>query len=426
MKKIKMAVVGYGNRGQVYADYSLDEPNELEVVAIVDPNEYKLQVAKERYGLSDGQVFTCYADFVKSGIKADIVANATMDQYHYQTALEILNSKHDMLMEKPVVADKSELMDIYNLANANGCNVFVCHVLRYSPFYKEVKALIDSGKIGDIISMEMNEHVWVPHYLSSYGRGKWKSESECGSPILLAKCCHDMDLICWLNGSTPAHIASFGHRSQFVLKNKPEGATDYCYNCPHANDCRYSAMKLYYDNDVMPFLFLDSLNKPYEDVTKEERLELLKTTDFGKCAYNMGGDVVDRQNLIVDFEDGSVAAFTLSGGTCRPDRYIHVVGTLGEIEGKLEENKFVFRKYNADAVWYSEEVIDLKDKIVNKVKFGGHSGGDYGIMHDIVRYLNGERTSASITLLKDSIGSHLLVYGAEQSRKTYKTVKIDA
>ena len=151
-----MAVVGYGNRGQVYADYSLDEPNELEVVAIVDPNEYKLQVAKERYGLSDGQVFTCYADFVKSGIEADIVANATMDQYHYQTALEILNSKHDMLMEKPVVADKNELMEIYNLANANGCKVFVCHVLRYSPFYKEVKALIDSGKIGDIISMEMN------------------------------------------------------------------------------------------------------------------------------------------------------------------------------------------------------------------------------------------------------------------------------
>ena len=425
MKKIKMAVVGYGNRGQVYADYSLDEPNELEIVAIIDPNEFKLQVAKERYGLSEGQVFTCYADFVKSGIEADIVANATMDQYHYQTALEILNSKHDMLMEKPIVSKKEELMDIYNLANKNGCKVFVCHVLRYSPFYKTVKAMIDDGKIGNIISMEMNEHVWVPHYLSSYGRGKWNSEQECGSPILLAKCCHDMDLICWLNRAKATHIASFAHRSNFVLKNKPADATDYCYNCPHSNVCKYSAMKLYYDNDVMPFLFLDSLNKPYEEVTKEERLELLKTDNYGKCAYNMGGDVVDRQNLIVDFEDGSVVAFTLSGGTSRPDRYIHVVGTLGEIEGKLEENKFVYRQYNENAISFTEEVIDIKDKIVNKVKFGGHSGGDYGIMHDIVRYLNGESASSSITLLKDSIASHLLVYGAEESRKTYKVVELD-
>lgn len=424
MKKIKIAVVGYGNRGQVYADYSLDEPNEVEVAAIIDPNPFKLQIAKERYQLSDGQVFLCYADFLKANIDADIVVNATMDQVHYQTAMEILHSKHHMLIEKPIVEKKEQLLEIQRLAKENNCMVFVCHVLRYSPFYKTIKKMIVDGKLGNIISMEMNEHVWIPHFLSSFCRGKWNSEAECGSPILLAKCCHDMDLICWLNGKPVKKVFSFGHRSHFVKENKPQGATEYCYNCPHEVTCKYSALNLYYRNDTMPFLVWDSFNKPYDEITPEEKMEFLKTNRYGKCAYDCGGDVMDRQNLIVDFSDNSVASFTLSCGASRTDRYIHIVGTDGEVEGKVEANKFVYRTYNAARVGYEEEIIDLSTQIVNNAKYGGHNGGDYGIMYDLVRYLNGDKSSMSITLLDDSVNSHLLVYGAEESRKTGKEVEV--
>ena len=197
MKKIKIAVVGYGNRGQVYADYSLDEPQEVEVVAVVDCNGYKLEIAKERYGLTDKQVFLAYKEFVASGLDVDVVINATMDQVHYETAIEILESNHDMLIEKPIVANREELVKIQKLAKEKGRNVFVCHVLRYSPFYKKIKDFLRTGILGKIVSMEMNEHVWIPHFLTSYVRGKWSKESERGSQILLAKCCHDMDLIAW-------------------------------------------------------------------------------------------------------------------------------------------------------------------------------------------------------------------------------------
>ena len=421
MKKIKIAVVGYGNRGQVYADYSLDEPDEVEVVAVVDPNEYKLKVAKERYGLQEEQLFTAYSHFAVSGIEADLVINATMEQNHYQTAMEILRSGHHMLIEKPIVSKKEELESIRDLAHKKGCQVFVCHVLRYSPFYKRVKAMLGEGKIGNIISMEMNEHVWIPHYLTSYIRGKWKSEAECGSPILLAKCCHDMDLIAWLNESAPKRVSSFAHRSHFVRKNRPQGATESCHQCPYEQTCKYSAMNLYYRHNQMPFLVLDSLDKPYAEITEEERLNNLKSSAYGRCAY-VDGDIMDRQNVLVDFEDGSVASFTLTGGACRPDRYVHIVGTDGEIEGKLEENKFVYRTYDPVTNGYREEVVDVSAQIVNKALYGGHSGGDYGIMHDLVRHLNGEKTSDSITLLADSIESHLLVYAAEESAKTGNTV----
>lgn len=425
MKKIKIAVVGYGNRGQVYADYSLDEPNEVEVAAVIDPNEYKLKVAKERYRMTDGQLFTSYADFVASGLEVDIVINATMEQYHYQTAMEILQSKHHMLIEKPIVSNKEELFDIQKAAKENGCMVFVCHVLRYSPFYKTIKRMILEGKIGKITSMEMNEHVWIPHFVGSYVRGKWGKETECGSPVLLAKCCHDMDLICWLNGaSRPAQVSCFGHRRQFIKENKPEGATEYCFDCALERECPYSALRMHYDHDVMPFLTWDSMNKPYNQIKKSEKEEFLRKDIYGKCVYDCGGDIMDRQNLLVDFADGSVATFTLSCGTCRPDRYIHIVGTKGEVEGKLEENKFIYRTYNRESVSFREEIIDITPQVVNKAKYGGHSGGDYGIMYDLVRYLNGERTSASITLLDDSIASHLLVYAAEESRKTERFVKL--
>jgi predicted dehydrogenase len=118
MKKIKIAVVGYGNRGQVYADYSLDEPQEVEVVAVVDCNDYKLEVAKERYGLSNQQVFSTYKEFLASGLKVDVVINATMDQDHYKTAMEILESNHDMLIEKPIVAKREELQEIHNFISS--------------------------------------------------------------------------------------------------------------------------------------------------------------------------------------------------------------------------------------------------------------------------------------------------------------------
>ena len=424
MKKIKIAVVGYGNRGQVYADYSLDEPQEVEVVAVIDPNEYKLEVAKERYSLPANQVFTNYQDFVASGLEVDIVINATMDQVHYETAMEILASKKNMLIEKPIVANREELLEIQKLAKANDCTVFVCHVLRYSPFYKTIKQMLDNGEIGKIVSMEMNEHVWVPHYLTSYVRGKWGSEAECGSPILLAKCCHDMDLIAWLNGSKPQAVSCFGHRAHFVSANKPEGATEYCFDCPHKDTCQYNSVDMYYKNETMPFLVWDSFDKPYSEITPEEKETFLKENIYGKCAYTCGGDVMDRQNILVDFADGSLATFTLSCGVVRPARYIHIVGTEGEIEGKLEEDKFVCRRYLKEYVSYKEETVDVSQKVVNNATYGGHSGGDYGIMYDIVRYFNGDRSSASITYLDDSVDSHLLVFAAEDSRKTRTVVEI--
>lgn len=417
-KKLFAALVGYGNRGQVYADYSLDCPDELGIIAIIDPSEFKLNEAKKRYNLNDDQLFKSLDEFIQKGIKCDIVINATMDSLHYETGMKILSAKYNMLIEKPIVPNEKELLNLKDAAEKNGCRVFVCHVLRYTPYYRHIKEIINAGTLGEIMSIEMNEHVCIAHYLTAYVRGKWNSEQKCGSGFLLAKSCHDLDLMCWLNNQTePEKVASFGSRSQFIEAKKPKDADSYCYKCKLERDCPYSALKLYLEMNAMPFLTWDRLNKPLDEITDAEKVEFLKTDIYGRCAYDSLGDLVDRQNIAVSFKNGSTGTFTLVGGTIKPGRYIHILGTDGEIEGRLEEDQFVLRKYIDGSFSGTSEIISIKDQVVSNAKYGGHNGGDFVIMHDVLAYLNGDESSVSITKIEDSVNGHLCIFASEKSRK---------
>ena len=178
--------------------------------------------------------------------------------------------------------------------------------------------------------------------------------------------------------------------------------------------------------NAMPFLTWDRLNKPLDDITDEEKMEFLKQDIYGKCAYDNLGDIVDRQNVIVSFKNGSNCTFTLVGGTVKADRYIHIVGTTGEIEGKLDDNKFILRKYADGTFSGTSEVIDITSEVISNAKYGGHNGGDFAIMHDLIAYLHGDKSSVSITKLNDSVNGHLCIFAAEKARKEKQTVTIDS
>ena len=427
MKKLTAALVGAGNRGCVYSNYSLAEPQELAIVAVVEPNDIRRNEAGDRYNIPQEMRFTSLDDFLAAKVVCDFVINATMDEQHYETAKKLMQAKYDMLLEKPIVPCRDELLDLQKIAHENNVKVNVCHVLRYTPFYKRVKQLINDDAIGRIMTMEMNEHVWIAHFIDSFVRGKWSSEAKCGSGFLLQKSCHDMDLACWLNNAAkPVRVASIGSRSQFILKNAPEGATEFCYNCPHNETCLYSAQKIHLEFDSLPFQTWMNMGKPIDEITKEEKAEYLKWADYGRCAYNSGGDINDRQTVNIEFDNGSVVSFTMVGGTCKAGRYIHIIGTKGEIEGYLESGKFTLRTFDRSPgnFTFHEQEIDVNAEIRSSGKHVGHAGGDYAIMHEQVRYLNGDRSSVSITEIDDSINSHLVVYAAEESVKNGRAMPI--
>ena len=431
MRKLTCAVVGYGNRGEIYTRYAKNCPDELSVVAAVDLSEFRLSLAKQAFDLPDDRLFSSLDDCLAGGIKCDFVINATMDQMHYETAVKILNAGYDMVLEKPVTGNPDELLHIERLAKEKGRRVVICHVLRYTLFYSEIKKIIDSGELGKIMNMQLNEHVGMAHFIKAYVRGKWHSEAECGSGLLLAKCCHDTDLMCWLNNATePYLVSSFGERAHFTEANAPEGATQFCYQCPKKDECMFDAIKSELERDSIPDYTWCRINKPYAEITREEKIEYLKHDIYGQCVYKIKDmDIVDRQSVMLQYKNGSTATLNMVGGTMLAGRHIHILCEDGEILGSIDKNKFTVRKFVGGISQLVERVVDLDevaklDGDANKNSITGHFGGDYYMMRDVVRYFSGESTSPSTTVLSDSINSHLVCYGAEKSRRERCVVEI--
>ena len=329
----------------------------------------------------------------------------------------LIENGYNQLLEKPIVNNEAELLELRDMAKEKGVPLLICHVLRYTPFYRKVKKLINDGEIGRILTLEMNEHVGIMHFVDSFVRGKWADENSCGSGLLLQKCSHDMDLMCWLNNeSEPYNVSSHGARALFTKENAPEGSTEFCYQCPHNQTCLYDAKKVHLDMDFFYFQTWRGINKPLDEITKEEKEAYLKVSDYGRCVYTLPRTLVDRQNVSVQFKNGSVGTLTVVGGASDAGRDLHIVGSKGEIKGRLEDNCFRLIKYTRNGAEYTrkETVYDLSDEVGKGAR---HSNGDMCMMHDYVRYLNGDRSSLSITAIEDSINGHLCVYAAEKSRK---------
>ena len=419
MNPVKVIIVGNGERASCYCKYALYSPENLQVTAIVDPDKNKLKEGAKLYGVPERHCFESVEKFLEKreeyAIEADGVINATMDEYHYRTAIPLLKAGYHMLLEKPVVNNMEQLLDIERTAEEHGCLLMVCHVLRYTPFYRGIKEVIERGEIGEIVHIETSENVGIAHASNSYIRGKWNSKEKCGSSMLLAKCCHDLDLLCWLNNkASPVKVASFGGRNFILPEKAPDGAGTRCLvDCPHVNDCRYSAKSIYVDNDRFPWYSWQCLGKPYEEATREEKTQSLKTFNpHGECAFKVQSDLVDHQAVILQFSDGSTATHSMIQGSVRPCRTIRVTGTEGEIEGMIETCVFHVRKYDFANADYTERSVDVRKDIPEN---DHHAGGDEGIIRDFIRMIRKERPSVSCTKIQDSIYGHLCVYKADKS-----------
>lgn len=429
MKQVKVIIIGNGDRAHCYCKYALSHPDALQVVGIVDPDEMKLEQGAKEYGVKKEMLFKSVDDLCafhdKNGKLCDGIVNTTMDEYHYQTAMPLLKRGYNMLLEKPVVNNAEQLYDIKKTAEENGCLLMVCHVLRYTPFYFAIKEVVISGEIGEIMHIETCENVGVAHSSNSYIRGKWNSKEKCGSSMLLAKCCHDLDMLCWLNNTTsPVKVSSMGGRNFIVPEKAPVDATERCLNgCPHLSDCIYNAKSIYVDNDRYPYYSWQCLGD-YENKTKQEKVDSLKTFNpHGVCAFKTGSDLVDHQALVLQFENGSTATHSMIQGAMLPTRKIRIMGTKGEIEGSIEESKFVVRTFNYKTAKYKKRKVNVKRYIP---KDDHHAGGDEGIIKDYISMLNGEKTSISCTKIQDSIYSHLCVYAADKSMEnnTVEEIKL--
>lgn len=424
MKQLTAVVIGFGDRGQIYAGFAEREPNALKIAGVVEPDKLRRTLAAERFSLSEENCFASFDDFIKRGKISDCVINGTMDSLHIATTLPVLKLGYDVLLEKPITNNSAELSRLLKAAGKYHRKVIICHVLRYVPFYKKIKRLILDGAIGEIRHIETSENVAIAHASAAFIRGKWNSKSACGSSYLLQKCCHDFDIICWLNNNTaPEYVSSVGGRDFFIPAKAPAGSGTRCLSdCP-ANieqNCPYSAKKIYADNGIMPLDVWAGVGNFPKELSYGEKIQSLKADNpHGKCIYKTDADIVDQQMTMIKFKNGSTAYHNLQSGTARAGRRITVYGTKGEIEGFMEDERFYLRTYNPVNISYNEAKIEAGSEFA-----ANHAGGDIGLMYDFTDVLAGKPSSISTSSLEDSINSHLCVFAADKSMTEKKIIKV--
>lgn len=423
-RPITAIIVGAGHRSFVYSELAKTNPEMLKIVGVADPNPIRRKKAMDYFGFKEDMCFENAEELAKKGKLADTVINGTMDEQHLETAVPLLDAGYDMLLEKPFAPNEEEMRQIVNCAKKNNSKVMICHVLRYTPFYYAIKERIVNGEIGDIINIQTTEHVSYHHLSTSYIRGKWANSDKCHTSMLLAKCCHDLDIIMWMMSETkPKQISSFGGKFQFKPENAPKEAGTICMkDCPLVDTCVYSTKRLYIDHpDRWAFYVWDALEGK-KNVTIEDKIALMKSdSPYARCIYKCDNNVVDHQSVLINFESGATGTHNMVGGSAEPRREIHIIGTKGEIFGNFEESKFTVLKIDPSPDAHNEECdveeVDLRVTGDMVGAYGGHGGGDERLAADFVKFIRGEKPSLACTSIFDSVAGHLSVYLADKSRE---------
>ena len=420
-KPITAVIVGAGHRAIIYAKLALQKPELLRIVGVADPDPIRREKTREMFGFPEENCLEDAAALAAVPKFANAAINGTMDQQHVETAVPLLEKGYDMLLEKPFATNEAEMRRLVDCVRKNRNKVMICPVLRYTPFYLSIKERVAAGEIGDIINIQMNEHVSYHHLSTSYVRGKWANSDECHTTMLLAKCCHDIDLMMWMMSDTrPVTVSSFGSKFQFKPENAPKEAGTRCLvDCPLVETCRYSAKRLYLDQpERWAFYIWDKL-EGLEHPTEQDRVNLLKgDSNYGKCIYKCNNNVVDHQSVLVNFASGATGTHNMVGGSSKSERRIHIIGTLGEIYGDFEESKFYVSKIHptkTDEKTVEEVDLHVTGDMVGA--YGGHGGGDERLAEDFVNFLQGGKTSLACTSIFDSVAGHLCVYLADRSRE---------
>lgn len=404
-----VALVGLGARGlHTYAPYAKLHPEEMKIVAVADVVPERVTLAAKEYGVPEKMCFSSAEEFFAEERLADAVFISTQDRQHVTHALMALEKGYDILLEKPISHSLEECYALKKKVTEKNKLVVVCHVLRYTTFYKTIKQAIDSGDIGDIVSIQAIENVGYWHAAHSFVRGNWRNSDET-SPMILQKCCHDFDIYGWLIGKKCIGVSSFGSLSYFKKENAPEGAADRCLSCKYVNSCPYSAKLIYLDNETGFYAGNTDwpVNVVMEEPTEEGIIAALQTGDYGRCVFASDNNVVDHQVCNLLFEDGVTVNFTMCSFTSEMSRYCKIMGTKGEIIADQTSNLVTVSVFGKEPVVYdiNQLATDLS----------GHGGGDNAMLTEFFECLNNDQVDA-LTTIENSVQSHEIALACEKSR----------
>jgi predicted dehydrogenase len=412
-KPVTAITLGAGARGNVYGNYAVEYPGELDIIGVAEPIPLRNERYAKKHNIPDEHRFVTWEHVFNKPKFADAVLITTPDNLHYGPCMAALKAGYDVLLEKPIAPTEKECRDILALAKQTGRIVAVCHVLRYAPYFVKLRELVQSGAIGELVSIQHFEPIEHIHMSHSYVRGNWHDRNAT-TPIILAKSCHDLDILRWIVGKPCKQIVAMGGLKWFRKENAPAGSTARCMDgCAIEATCPYSAMKIYYRNRGWTYVF----DLP-ED--KEQHgpiiLEKLRTTNYGRCVYKMDNNQEDHYVTSIEFEDGITASFSMEAFTSYAGRRTRVMGTMGDIVGDMDTFTISDFRTGKSEVYDQGKMVEDKSAAAT----GGHGGGDWRLVRDWIQAVSQQNPNLLTSTIDASIESHVMGFMAEKSRVTGK------
>ena len=245
-KPVTIVAIGAGNRTNKYLEYAIRNPDRLKLVGVAELNDIRRHAVASKFGLKPEECFTDYERFFENPVPADAILIGTPENMHFEPCMKAIEAGYNVLLEKPIAQSLPECCRIAEAARRKGVIVGVCHVLRYHPYFIKIKEIVDSGQLGEIISISHLAAVGLDRTTHGFVRGMWRRE-EITNPMLISKCCHDIDFLLWLTEARCRKLSSFGSLRWFRAENAPKGSTPRCIDCPLEKECPYSAVDLYYN-----------------------------------------------------------------------------------------------------------------------------------------------------------------------------------
>lgn len=403
MAKITAVMLGAGGRGlSAYAPYALQHPEELQFVAVAEPRADRRELFAQRYNVPPERCYESWEDLLNEGKIADALFNCTMDQMHFPSTIAALDAGYEVLLEKPMAHRLEDNVRLVQVAEEQGRLLQICHVLRYTNFFRQVRDIVQSGRLGRIVSVDHRENLIFWHMAHSFVRGNWRNLAT-SAPMLLAKCCHDLDILTWILQKEVAHLQSFGSLTHFRPENAPPGAPLRCTDgCPVEAECKWYAPRLYVNDRST-----HTANAVSYEASAEARLEALRVGPYGRCVYHCDNDVVDHQTVNMEMTDGTTVTLIMQGQGYEEGRTMRYDGTRATLLGKFAgENRIVIY----------DHLTGEKEEIPVENAASGHGGGDMGLVSSFVRAMRGQPDD-SLTSARASLESHLLAFAAEESRQ---------
>ena len=410
MAPVSLLIAGAGSRGSTFADWVRRHPDEARVVAVAEPRAVYRDRLADAHDIPEDRRFADWREAAAAGRLADAVVIATLDREHTEPVLAFAAQDYAMLIEKPLAPSQEECDTIAGAVEEAGVVAAVAHVMRYTPYTRLLKRLLDDGAVGEIVSVDHLEPVGFYHQAHSYVRGNWRREDETG-PMVLAKCCHDIDWLGYLIGQPCTAVSSFGNLRHLRPEQRPDGAGDRCVDCAIEPGCAFSARKLY-----LGMAERGETGWPVEVVawppTPENVERALREGQYGRCVWACDNDVVDHQVVNLEYDGGVTASFTMTAFTRMRPRETRIFGTRGELYGDgstIRVYDFLTRETT------EHEVGDVS---------GGHDGGDDGVIADFVAAVAAGDPALVPTSPAETLASHRIAFAAEAARRERRVVAL--